>query len=83
MNEKVKSALEGILQRFESGDIPEAIAYSTFPLYDIPSARWSLLNRILMFIAGTSDAKCGRIDFSIEKCKNFTGGVLWSSSGSQ
>ena len=57
MNEKVKSALEGILRRFESGDIPEAIAYSTFPLYDIPSARWSLLNRILMFIAGTKDAR--------------------------
>jgi hypothetical protein len=57
MNEKVKLALESILQRFESGDIPEAIAYSTFPVYDIPSARWSLLNRLLMFIAGTRDAR--------------------------
>ncbi len=57
MNERVKSALEGILRRFESGDIPEAIAYSTFPIYDVPSARWSLLNRLLMFIAGTKDAR--------------------------
>jgi len=57
MNEKVKQALEGVLRRFESGDIPQAIAYSTFPIYDIPSARWSLLNRVLMFIAGTRDAR--------------------------
>jgi hypothetical protein len=57
MNEKLKLALESVLQRFESGDIPEAIAYSTFPVYDIPSARWSLLNRLLMFIAGTRDAR--------------------------
>lgn len=57
MNEKVKIALEGILKRFESGDIPEVIALSTFPTYDIPSARWSLLNRMLMLIAGTRDAR--------------------------
>ena len=31
MIEKVKQALQNILDRFESGDIPEAIAYSTFP----------------------------------------------------
>jgi len=57
MNEKVKQALSGILQRFEAGDIPEAIAYSTFPTYDVPSAYWSLMNRVLMFIAGTKDAR--------------------------
>lgn len=57
MYEKVRQALEGVLKKFESGNIPEAIAYSTFPIYDIPSARWSLLNRILMFIAGTQDAR--------------------------
>lgn len=57
MNEKVKQALEGILQRFETGDIPEVIAYTTFPVYDVPSARWSLLNRILMWLAGTADAR--------------------------
>lgn len=57
MNEKVKQALEGILARFESGDIPEAIAYSIFPGADIPSAKWSLMNRILMIISGTRDAR--------------------------
>ena len=57
MNEKVKQALNSILQRFKSGDIPEALAYSMFPIPNIPASRWSLLNRTLMFISGTSDAR--------------------------
>ncbi len=56
-NEKVKQALEVIVQRFKDGDIPEAIAFSIFPIPNIPASRWSLLNRILMFLAGTSDAR--------------------------
>ncbi len=57
MNGKVKQAIEGILARFENGDIPKAIAYSVFPPPNIPSARWSLMNRVLMWIAGTNDAR--------------------------
>ncbi len=58
MKEKIKQVLDGILERFKSGDIPEAVAYSMYPMADdIPSAKWSLLNRILMFVAGTSDAR--------------------------
>ena len=57
MNEKVKQALQSILKRFENGDIPEVIAYSTFPIPNIPASKWSLLNRMLMFIAGTNDAR--------------------------
>jgi len=57
MIEKVRQALQSILTRFEAGDIPEAIAYSTFPILNIPAANWSLLNRTLMFIAGTGDAR--------------------------
>jgi hypothetical protein len=58
MNDKIKQVLDGILERFKSGDIPETVAYSMFPMADdIPSANWSLLNRTLMFIAGTSDAR--------------------------
>ena len=57
MIEKVKQTLESIVARFEAGDIPEAIAYSTFPIPNIPAANWSLLNRTLMFIAGTGDAR--------------------------
>ncbi len=57
INEKVKQALETIVQRFKEGDIPEAIAFSVFPMPNIPASRWSLLNRILMFLAGTNDAR--------------------------
>jgi antirestriction protein ArdC len=57
MNEKVRQALQSIVKSFENGDIPEVIAYSTFPIPNIPAAKWSLLNRMLMLIAGTSDAR--------------------------
>ena len=58
MNDRIKQVLDGIIDRFKSGDIPEAVAYSMFPTADdIPSAKWSLMNRILMFIAGTADAR--------------------------
>ena len=57
MNDKIKTALQGILEKFKSGDIPEVIAISTFPIPRIPSAKWSLINRMLMFIGGTKDAR--------------------------
>ncbi len=57
MNEKVRQTLESIVERFKTGDIPEAIAYSIFPIPNIPASRWSLLNRTIMFFAGTSDAR--------------------------
>ena len=57
MNERVKKVLNSILRRFETGDIPEAIAYSMFPFPDVPSATWILLNRTLMFLHGTFDAR--------------------------
>lgn len=57
MNEKVRQALQSIVKSFENGDVPEVIAYSTFPIPNIPASKWSLLNRMLMFIAGTGDAR--------------------------
>ena len=57
MNPRVREVLTGILERFKSGDIPEAIALASYPRMDIPSGQWSLLNRTLMFISGTNDAR--------------------------
>ncbi|EFK08853.1 conserved hypothetical protein [delta proteobacterium NaphS2] len=58
INDKIKKVLDGILERFKSGDIPEAVACAMFPMADdIPSGKWSVLNRILMFLAGTADAR--------------------------
>ena len=57
MTKAAKEVLKGILERFESGDIPQAIAYSMFPIPDLPSSRWSFLNRIQMMLSGTADAR--------------------------
>ena len=57
MNEKIKGVLEDILDAFKSGLIPATIAVSVFPPKNIPAAKWSLLNRTIMFLAGTGDAR--------------------------
>jgi hypothetical protein len=57
MNGKVKQVLASIVDTFKSGRIPEAVALSSFPVPDIPSAKWSLLNRTLMFLSGTADGR--------------------------
>ena len=57
MAHNVRETLNSILQAFESGNIPEAIAYSMFPIPDLPSSKWSFLNRITIFLSGTADAR--------------------------
>lgn len=57
MKPKVKETLNKIIERFESGEIPEAVAYSMFSIPDIPCSKWSLLNRTLVFLSGTMDAR--------------------------
>jgi antirestriction protein ArdC len=54
---QVRSVLEGIIQRFASGEIPQAIALAVFPIPNIPCAKWSLLNRTIMVLTGTADAR--------------------------
>ncbi len=54
---KIQKTLKNILDCFESGNIPEAIALSVFPIADIPASKWSLLNRILVYLSGTADAR--------------------------
>jgi len=57
MAASIHDTVSRIIASFESGDIPEAVAYSMFPIPDIPSAKWSLLNRTLVFISGSKDAR--------------------------
>jgi len=58
MNERVSAILNGIIERFKQPEtLPEAIAHATFPYPDIPSYNWSLLNRILIILAETNDAR--------------------------
>ena len=57
MNDKVKNVLKGIIESFKSGNIPEAVAYASFPIPDIPASKWSFTNRTIMFLSGTMDAR--------------------------
>jgi len=57
MNHKVKAVLEGVLERFKTGDIPQAITYAMYPVPNIPSSKWSFMNRLFMLMAGTMDAR--------------------------
>lgn len=57
MNDRIKSVLNGILADFQNGNIPKLMAIASFPVPNVPSAHWSLTNRILQLIADTSDAR--------------------------
>ena len=57
MNDKVKAVLDGIIDKFKTGEIPEAVAIAMYPKAEIPCSKWSLLNRLLVLFAGTSDAR--------------------------
>jgi len=50
-------AVNEIVQHVNWSDLPRAIAYAKFPVEDIPSSRWSLVNRVIMISAGTFDAR--------------------------
>ena len=57
-SEKAKECLQRIVDLFKEGNIPKALAVATIPPQsDIPSAKWSISNRILQFLADTSDAR--------------------------
>lgn len=52
-----EKALNRIIEIFESGNIPEAIAISSFPRYDVPQTKWSRMNQILCLVQGSSDCR--------------------------
>lgn len=54
---KVQKVLHGILEKFKTGDVPKAIAYSMFPIRGTPSDKWSYINRMIMLLSGTIDAR--------------------------
>ena len=56
-NEKVQNVLDKILASFESGDVPEALSIAVLPRLDVPSSKWSISNRLILFFSGTSDAR--------------------------
>jgi hypothetical protein len=57
MNDKVKKVIENIIDGFESGDIPEALSIAVLPQLDVPCSQWSFMNRILVWLSGSSDLR--------------------------
>ena len=55
--EKAKQILHNLVDMFKSGKALETISKTVLPAPDIPSAKWSLTNRILMILQGTNDAR--------------------------
>lgn len=56
-NNKIQSAIVGLLDLFRSGEIPEKIAIATNPKFDVPSSKWSLNNRLIQLVHGTFDSR--------------------------
>ena len=57
MNKNIQNVLKSIVSAFESGNVPEAVAIASFPIPDIPSAKWSFTNRTIQFLSGSADAR--------------------------
>ena len=54
---ELRKAINKILNEFATGNIVESLSKSYLKSTNIPSDKWSLTNKILMFIAGTTDAR--------------------------
>ncbi|WP_243113651.1 ArdC-like ssDNA-binding domain-containing protein [Desulfofundulus salinus] len=60
VTEKARETLNRLLEMFRTGDLPHAVARTVIRAkagYERPSDRWSLGNRLLMYLAGTEDAR--------------------------
>lgn len=55
--EKIKKTLNEIAGMIERGEIPEVVALSVFPKKLVPCSKYSLLNRIIVRLSGTVDAR--------------------------
>lgn len=68
---KAQQAAERIIQAFEDGDIPKALAARWLRNSDVPCARWSVANQILVALHGTDDARgfrqWGKVKRSVKK----------------
>lgn len=56
--DRVAEACQKLLRMFEDGTIPPAVARTVIQSQgDRPSDKWSLANRLIMLVAGTTDAR--------------------------
>ena len=57
MSDKAKQQLGALVDAFRSGRIGEVVRRTVIPMPDVPCAKWSLCNRVLVSLAGTDDAR--------------------------
>ena len=55
--EKAKQQLGALVDAFRSGKIGKVVERTVIPMPDVPCAKWSLCNRVLVGLAGTDDAR--------------------------
>ena len=77
MNNKVKQVLNTIVEKFKTGEIPDAVALASFPMADIPSGKWSFMNRIIMLLSGTADARGWRQWKCVNRCVKKGGKAIY------
>ena len=57
-SKKAQECLQRIVELFKNGNVPKALAVAIIPPQaGIPSAKWSVSNRVLQFLADTSDSR--------------------------
>ena len=54
---RIRESLKGVIRLFESGQATTVMAVRVLPPPDIPASSWSLGNNLLLWIAGTGDAR--------------------------
>jgi len=57
LNERAKEQLDRLVDAFRTGQIGEVVRRTVIPMPDVPCAKWSLCNRVLVSLAGTDDAR--------------------------
>ena len=67
MNAKVKAVLDTILEQFKSGNVPEMVALSTFPISIFPMNKWSLLNQLACYFTGLTDFRGYKQWFEVKR----------------
>jgi len=60
-SDKVKPALARVLDEFQTGNVPRTIARTLLPALDIPAARYSITNKMLVVFADTEDVRGFRV----------------------
>lgn len=57
LNDKAQVQLERLIEAFRTGEIGQVIQRTVIPALDVPCAKWSLCNRVIVSLAGTDDAR--------------------------